>query len=188
MLKAVFGGSQVRPLLVVGLVAGLVANQTATARPWKPTPQQQTQDYSTITHNKGTPGGRVVINWIAAPAFTGSLPLILEKYVVLSVTHTVTAPGGLQEYQDIEGLQVTDQEGHALKEVDQNDIPPTIVSILAALEATVRQSTQGKGKLKNLVFEAGAVHACTKNSGLVVAFEGEKYTWDTPMPGCPASQ
>jgi hypothetical protein len=175
-------------LMAMAMLVALAANQSADARPWKPTPQQEAQDYATIAHNKGATGGRVVINWIAGPGFTGTLPLILEKYVVISITHTVTAPGGLQEFQDIEGVQVTDQEGRALKPVDQNDVPPTIVSILATLEATVRQSTQGKGKVKNLVFEAGAVHACLKNGGLAVTFEGEKYTWDTPIPGCAAPQ
>ena len=168
----------------LGLALALFSVQTAGARVWKPTPQQQAQDYSAISHNKGATDGRVAINWLVGPAFTGNVAQMMEKYVVLTITHTITNAGGVNEYQDIEGVDVTDQAGHALKPVQTNDEPPNMVSLLAGIEASLRQSTQGKAKVKILVFEAGTVHACEKNSGLAVTFEGEKYTYETPIPGC----
>jgi len=33
------------------------------------------------------------------------------------------------------------------------------------------------------VFAGGAVHAC--EAGLSVAYDGETYTYETPIPGCP---
>jgi hypothetical protein len=173
-----------RTARLLAVFACLACTSLADARPWKPTPQQEAQDYALINHNKGGAAGRVIINWIAAPGFSGTIQQLFEKYVVISITHSITSPGGLTEYDDIEGVQVTDQAGHELKPVNPNDYPPTLVSILAGADATMRQSTQGRGKNKTLVFEAGAVHACDKNSGLIVLFEGEKYTWQTPFPGC----
>lgn len=167
------------------LMALLALAAPASARLWKPTPQQLAADYTTITHNKGGTAGRVLLQWIAAPAMTGNLQQVMEKYVVLNIIHTVVAPGGLTEWQDIEGVAVTDAAGEALKEVPSDAVPPLLVSLIAANDATLRQSTQGKAKSKILVFEAGAVHACAKG-GLVVTFEGERYTFDTPVPGCAA--
>lgn len=170
--------------VVLALGGVLALAMPVSARLWKPTPAQLAADYTTISHNKGGTGGRITIQWIAPPVITaGNLAQVLDKLVVISVTHTVVAPGGLPEWEDIEGVEVTDAAGQALKQVPDDAIPPTLVSLIAAADATLRQSTQGKGKSKMMVFEAGAVHACTKG-GLVVAFEGERYTFDTPIPGC----
>jgi len=111
------------------LMALLALAAPASARLWKPTPQQLAADYTTITHNKGGTAGRVLLQWIAAPAMTGNLQQVMEKYVVLNIIHTVVAPGGLTEWQDIEGVAVTDAAGEALKEVPSDAIPPLLVSL-----------------------------------------------------------
>lgn len=157
--------------------------QIVDARVWKPTPQQEAQDYGTIMHNKGAKDGRVSISWLASPGFPGTAQQLFEKYVVINITHVLPTGGGLPEYQDIEGVEVTDHAGNALKPVSQDQYPPNLVAVFAGAEAALKPSTQGHGKAKSLVFEAGAVRACGKNSGLVVMFEGEKYTWETPIPG-----
>jgi hypothetical protein len=156
----------------------------AAARLWNPTPVEMAQDYSSIVHNKGPAGGRVLIQWLSAPGFpAGAMQATFDKYVVIIVGHTTTSPAGTMEHHEIGAVEVTGLSGEALKEIPPNDIPPGIVGMLAGLEATMRQSSQGRGKMKSLVFVGTTVRACEKD-GLAVTYAGERYVFETPMPGC----
>ncbi|MBA2589455.1 MAG: hypothetical protein H0U98_12615 [Alphaproteobacteria bacterium] len=165
-------------------LALLVLAAPAAARLWKPTPPQVAMDYATISHIKGTEG-RVIVTWMAAPLVPApTMQPLLDRYVVISIVHTRQGAGGAVTWDDIEGVQVTDGNGQALKEVTPDTIPPSLVGMTASAEAAMRQSTQGKGKMHWGIYEAGAVNACRPGK-LVVAYDGEQYSWDTPMPGCP---
>jgi len=161
----------------------LVAATPALARLWKPTPEQLALDYVTINHNKGAEG-RVMLGWMASPVILApTVKPLLDKYVVLSIVHTRQAPGGPVTWDDIQGVQVTDGNGQALKEVMPDAMPPALVGLIASSDATMRQSTQGKGKVYWSVWEAGSVNACQRGK-LVVTYDSEAYSFDTPMPGC----
>ena len=165
-------------------LALLVLVAPADARLWKPTPQQLAMDYAAITHIKGTEG-RVIVSWMAAPLVSGpTVQPLLDRYIVISIMHARSGAGGVVTWDDIEGVQVTDGNGQALKEVTADAIPPSLVGLTASADASMRQSTQGKGKLHWGIYEAGAVNACRPGK-LVLAYDGENYSWDTPMPGCP---
>src|SRR4051812_8462302 len=170
--------------IAVGLsVLSLLISAPASARLWNPTPQQLAQEYSSIAHNKGGTAGRVVIQWIASPAFTGNVQTLLDRYIVVVMSHSTIAPGGLQQFEDMGGVQVTDAAGQALTEIPRGEAPPVLIGMLAGLEANLSQTTQGKGKSKIMIFQPGTVRACDKG-GLAVLYAGEKYTFETPMPGC----
>src|SRR5689334_9137808 len=101
----------------------------AMARLWKPTPDQLAADYVTITHNKGTEG-RVILSWMASPVISSpALKPILDKYVVLSIVRTRQAAGGPLTWDDVQGVQVSDGNGQALKEVGADAMPPTLVGL-----------------------------------------------------------
>jgi hypothetical protein len=162
----------------------LVIASPAMARLWKPTPAQVASDYATITHNKGAEG-RVIVGWLASPIMTGpTMGQLLDRYIVISIIHTRQAPGGTTSWDDVEGVQVTDGNGQALKEIVGDAVPPMLVGITASSDATMRQNTQGKGKVRWGIYEAGSVNACQPGK-LVVNYEGESYSFDTPLPGCP---
>ena len=164
-------------------LALIVMAAPADARMWKPTPQQIALDYTIINHNKGA-DGRVILQWLASSSISAPiLQQLLDKYVLVSIVHTRQAPGGLTVYDDVEGMQVTDGSGQALKPVPDDSIPPSLVGLIASSDAALRQNTQGKGKSHWSVFEAGNVRACAPGK-LQVTYEGETYSWDTPMPGC----
>ena len=174
--------------LVLGLMLTAAA-MPASARLWKPTPAQMALDYLSITHNKGAEG-RVVISWMASPTMTSPSPTmtspvmkpLFDKYVVISVLHTRQAPEGLS-YDDIQGVQVMDGTGQMLKEVPSDAVPPALVGITAGASASIRQTTQGKGKVYWGIYEAGTVNACRPGK-LQVSYDGEIYSYDTPLPGC----
>ncbi|MDB5734207.1 MAG: hypothetical protein JWN16_844 [Alphaproteobacteria bacterium] len=167
------------------IAAGALA-MPAAARLWKPTPQQQAQDYTVINHNKGN-DGRVVMQWLASTTNSSAvMQQVLDKYVVISVVHSRTVPGGGTSWDDVQGIAVTDSDGVALKEVPQDAVPPTLVGLFAQVDAMMRQGSQGKARTHWGVYEAGNAHACAKGK-LSLTYDGETYTWDTPLPGCPKS-
>jgi hypothetical protein len=168
--------------LVLGLIlaAGLTP---ASARLWKPTPTQLALDYLTINHNKGAEG-RVVLGWMASPTMSSpTMKPLLDKYVVISIIHTRPAPDGPVTYDDVQGVQVTDGSGQSLKELTGDAIPPALVGITAGASASFRQGTQGRGKMYWGIYEAGGVNAC-RSGKLLVTYDGETYSYDTPLPGC----
>lgn len=155
----------------------------ASARLWKPTPDQLAQDYLTITHNKGAEG-RVVVSWTASSIIPSPiLKQLLDKYIVVSIAHTRPGPEGGTVWDDVEGVQVSDVNGQPLKEVKQDAMPPTLVGLIASSDASMRQNTQGKAKVYWSVWEPGSVSACGRGK-LVVTYDGEAYSFDTPLPGC----
>jgi hypothetical protein len=155
----------------------------ASARLWKPALQQQMMDYLTITHNRGD--SNVMLVWMASPWVTAPTDkAVLDKYVVLSIVHTRRGADGAPIWDDVQGVRLSDGAGQDLKEVPSDQILPILVGRIALSEATMRQTTQGKGKVHWSVWEAGAVNACQRGK-LVVAYAGESYSYDTPVPGCP---
>jgi hypothetical protein len=168
--------------LVLGLL--LVAGLTpASARLWKPTPALLAQDYLTINHNKGAEG-HVVIGWMASPIMSApTVKPLLDKYVVISVVHTRPQPEGVISYDDVQGVQVSDGSGQPLRELTGDAIPPSLVGMTASAGASFRQTTQGRGKMYWGVYEAGAVSACGRGK-LQITYDGETYSYDTPLPGC----
>ena len=168
--------------LVSFLALALLVAPTS-ARQWKPTPQQQAADYLTITHNMPAETG--LIAWMASPLVPApTVKPLLDKYVVLSIAHTRRAVDGTTSWDDIQGVQASDGKGQALKEVPSDQIPPTLVGMIASAEATMRQNSQGKAKPYWSVWEAGTINACQRGK-LIVNYNGESYSYDTPVPGCP---
>lgn len=168
--------------LISVLLFALLATP-ATARLWNPTPQQLIADYVTITHIKGTEE-RVLLGWLASPVVASpTLKSLLDKYIVISIMHT-RQTGGQVSWEQVQGVQVSDGDGQPLKQVAGDAIPPALVGLMAASDATMKQGTQGQGKIYWSVWETGSVASCQK-SKLVVTYGGEAYSWDAPLPGCP---
>jgi hypothetical protein len=164
------------------LAVAVLGAAPASARLWKPTLQQQTIDYLNIAHNKA--GENIVVAWMAAPLVAApTMKQVLDKYVVLSIAHIRRTPDGTTTWDDVQGVQVSDGAGQALKEVPSDQISPVLVGVIASAEATTRQASQGKSKVYWSVWEAGAVNACQRGK-LIVSYDGENYSFDTPVPGC----
>lgn len=170
-------------VIPVGL-AVLAMAAPAMARMWKPSPAQIASDYTLINHNKGA-DGRVTLQWLAPTTMaTPVMQQLLDRYVVISIAHLRALPGGGTSWDDVQGVQVLDAAGKPLTEIPPDAYAPALVGLFATTDAIVRQSTQGRGKTHWGVYEPGTVHACAPGK-LQVVYDGETYSWDTPMPGCP---
>ncbi len=78
--------------------------------------------------------------------------------------------------------------GNALKQIADSDLPPVMTNMLASVEGMLHQALGPMGEgIHWLVFDSGGtVRSCAKG-GLSVQYAGETYTYQTPIPGCPAN-
>jgi hypothetical protein len=180
------------PLIAASAVALIALGLCpALSRPWKPTPIALVRDYALI--NDTRPGGELILLGWFVPQMVPSNPpgsviatAMLQKYVVIIAAHgQLQTTTGTMSFEDIDGLKAKDQTGKPLTHVERDDLPPTNIAMLAAVEGLMRQALGAMGKgMKTFVFDAGGVDSCERGQ-LSVPFAGDTYTWDTPFPGCP---
>lgn len=171
---------------LMGLAAAVMLTVSADARPWKPSPSAVAQDYLQIQQMK--PGGElVVLMWIAPPMIdVPAAKELLEKYVVIAIVHGRTGPAGTLLFDDIPDLQALDGAGKPLHLYTEADMPADMAQGVQALQGVVRQALGAMGKgMTFFVFDGSKVKACTKGK-LTIPYDGEDYTYETPIPGCPA--
>ena len=170
------------------LLCVLYASAPAGARPWKPKPQNLAQDYAQILDVRSQ--GEVVVLFWFVPEMAPETPAaaaLLDKYVVIGVAHARSGPGGSMLFDAIDPLQVNDANGKPLTFLDGDKLPSDISDLVTAMGGTMRQSLGAMGQgMRFFVYESAGVHACSKG-GISIPYEGEGYTYDTPIPGCPAN-
>ena len=157
------------------------------ARPWKPSPSAQAQDYAEILDTRGN-GNVIIVVWIVPQMMPQSSEgrALLDKYVVLGVVHGHIQGGGAMAFAPIKGLQVNGANGKPLVALGAHNTPPNVAKFLTNMEGGMRQAVGAMGQgMGFFAFEGGGVHACQKG-GLAVRYEGETYTYVTPIPGCSA--
>lgn len=171
----------------MGFVAVLSCVGSAEARQWKPSPSTLAIDYLDIINRKAT-GGVVMIWWVAYPMLGSSQGSnsILDKYVVLALVDAKINSTGTPIFSAGEP-QLQDATGKALSLVAGADVPSDLVGTIATLRSVMVQTLGPFGKgMQLFTYDTGSVHACSEGR-LSVIYGGETYTYDTPIPGCPAN-
>jgi len=158
----------------------------AQSRPWKPKPSALELDYAQILDQRGTHDS-IVIWWLVPPFMERAsveAQELLDEYVVIGIVHAHTLVGGTVSFDPIEGVEASDGAGTPLVRLTGDEIPPLAQGTLATLQAVLPKAFGPIGQgFRWFVFAGGAVHAC--EAGLSVAYDGETYTYETPIPGCP---
>lgn len=169
---------------VLGVALGALSAQ---ARPWKPTSNALALDYSQIVHTR-TARDVVLVWWQVAeilPVASEQQREFLDKYTIVGIVHGHTAIGGVITFDVVGGVQASDGDGNALAPLAGDSIPPAAQGVLVALQGALQKSLGPMGQgFHWFVFEAGAVHSC-EQGGLSISYDGETYTYETPIPGCP---
>jgi hypothetical protein len=171
------------------LVALLSAVAPAQSRPWSRNPINLAQDYLTINDNDGR-GDIILIIWIAPPMVpsgptTQAVRDLLDKYAIIGAVHAHASNEGTFTFDKITDLEVADGSGQPLKSLSADTMPATVTGLLATLQSVYGRSLGAVGQgMQLFAFDSGAAHACAKG-GLAVSYGGQKYTYDTPVPGCP---
>lgn len=159
------------------------------SRPW-PRNAPNAGDYLMINDNRGA-GDIVLVFWLASPLIPASGQQaardLLDKYVVIGVGHGHATKEGTFTFARTAAPQVTGAQNESLKSLDMDAMSPAIVGALATIKVAFSQSLGEFGKgIQWFVFANGSVNPCAKG-GMAVEFENEKYTYVTPVPGCPST-
>jgi hypothetical protein len=176
-------------LLAAGAMFALCGG-IADARQWEPAPQMAALDYSQISHIK--PNGQVVLLWWIVPeifmpnANNQALLNVLSHYVVLGVVQARPGGNGGLTFDPVPTLQIADQASRSYSPLPDNMLPADVSQALTTVENLARQTpvaplAQG---MHWFVYQADTIHSCASGR-MSVAFSGETYTFDTPIPGCP---
>lgn len=174
----------------LALVVSLSSVPALQSRPW-PRSAPNPGDYLIINDNRGV-GDIVLVFWLASPLIPASTDQqaardLLDKYVVIGVGHGHGTKEGTYRFDNAAEPQVTGAPNESLKPVDMDAMSPAIVGALATIKAVFSQSLGAFGKgIQWFVFASGSVNPCVKG-GMAVQFENEKYTYVTPVPGCPTT-
>jgi hypothetical protein len=160
------------------------------SRPW-PRNAPNASDYLVINDNRGN-GDIVLVFWLASPLIPPSANQqaardLLDKYVVVGVAHSHVVKDGTFIFDRAGIPEVTGSRNEPLQLLDMDTMSPTIVGALATIKTVFGRSLGEFGKgIQWFVFANGSVNPCSKG-GMAVQFESEKYTYVTPVPGCPTT-
>lgn len=182
-----FAGRVCRCLAVLFVLpAVFLATSPASARHWNPTGKALAEDYLEIIDTQQE-GRVVVVFWFAPPMMgeTIDTATVLDKYVIVGAVIGHMRSSGLV-FDPIEALPATNEAGTLLKPVPDDQLSADASGFLFAMKGLMKQSIGAMGEgMRFFVFENGDVHACKKGR-LSVPIDGVVYTYDTPIPGCPA--
>ena len=163
-----------------------LAMAPAQARLWKPQGEALAQEYAVITDVRKS-HDIITVFWLAPPLAPNSpaAQLILARYVIVGVAHVKQdSVTGKAESTGLDTVQALDGDGKPLTLLEGDKVPPTVAAVISGIGGVARQcmGVTGMG-MRFFAFDAGNVQACGKGR-LSVAYVGETYTYDTPIPGC----
>jgi hypothetical protein len=176
--------------IFIALAVYLSTAASLQSRPW-PRNTPNAADYLVINDNRGS-GDIVLVFWLASPlipASSGNQSArdLLDKYVVIGVVHAHATKEAKVIFDRAGVPEVTGSKSERLQLLDMETMSPAIVGSLATVKTVFSQSLGEFGKgIQWFVFANGSVNPCS-NGGLAVQFENEKYTYVTPVPGCPTT-
>jgi len=144
------------------------------------------QDYSLISDSRD-PHDIKMIFWLSPPIVPdGPARAILDHYVIVGVVRGHLSPVETASFDAVDTLKATDGGGTPLRLLTGDDIPPTLNGAVTTMTSVFSQLLGPFGKgFHWFVFDAGSVHPCG-DGGLSIPFADEVYTYQTPIPGCPA--
>lgn len=170
----------------------MISLNPAQARQWRATPEALAQDYSMILDTR-TEHRQVLLYWASAPSIKNAsatsrldneVESVLDKYVLIGIADAQVSAGGTFAFADISAPAVS-ANGASLKLLTTSELPPTVAGGFTALQAVFSRSLGQVGAgIHWFAYDAGGFRAC-RSGRLAVAYGGENYTYDAPIPGCP---
>ena len=176
--------------LIFLVLSLMIVAEHAHARKWKPKPHELASEYSMISDMRSRTE-LVIINWVAPEGVAEGSPgyetgrQILREYMLVGVAHANFSLTGRADYKSPEGLSVQPANEQPRPPLARETLPPAVVGLLAGIQAFFSQAMGSIGQgFHWFVFDGKGIRSCDKGS-FVIAYAGERYTYDTPIPGCP---
>jgi hypothetical protein len=176
--------------LWISFILCVASFSAAEARKWKPKPSDLASDYVQIQDNRSN-GEFVLILWMAPESIDEKTPgsaemrSVLSEFMFIGVAHGSFSPLGRFESKSVQGVNVELADGKARQPLQKESLPPTVIGMLSVLQAGIVQSLGPVGQSFQVhVFEGKDIQSCGKGRFWVV-YNGERYDYNTPIPGCP---
>lgn len=163
--------------------------QPPLARQWRTTPQAEAQEYAAITDQRG-PGEVVVLLWISPQllfenAASQQAREVLSKYLVLGIAHADTGTDGSPSFRKVPRVAIEPNNAPLRESLDEAVLPPVVLGAITSFQAVVQQMLGPFGRgIRWFVFDGADVPSCGRG-GFAVPYDGVRYTYETPIPGCP---
>ncbi len=172
-------------VMVLGLAAG-----PAAARQWQATPTALATEYIGIIDQRSA-NEIVIVMWMAPEivedtAENAAARKILSDYVVIGVVRATISNQGVFTYAPPSEVLVSVQGGAARGPLADDAMAPVTVAVLAAMQSMMEQALGPMGEgMQWFAFDGDGIESCGKGE-FWVAYAGENYNYETPIPGCPA--
>ena len=161
----------------------------ADARKWRVRPHDLAADYSQIIDQRG--GGEVVVvYWIAPETIdpgmrqAETLKAMLKEHIVVAVAHGTAGQGGRLNFETPQGVTIEDENKKQREPLAKENWPPLVSAYTAVMQKFLSQTTGQLGSgLHWFVFNGEGIESCGKGR-FWITYAGERYNYDTPIPGC----
>jgi hypothetical protein len=177
---------------VILIIFMLIVPGRADARKWRVKPSDLAADYSQIIDQRA--GNEVVvIYWVAPETMDASIQNVeafrsmLRDYIIVGAAHGTASQTGRLNFRVPEGLVVQSGDGKARQPLAKETWPPLVTAFSTVIQNFMSQSMGQLGEGFNwFVFEGKGIESCGKGR-FWVAYAGERYNYETPIPGCSQS-
>ncbi|MEX0852740.1 MAG: hypothetical protein WD036_05565 [Bauldia sp.] len=171
-------------------VLALMMCAPASARQWRTTPEAAARDYLMILDERSE-SDLAAVWWIApqmlpARADSETARKQLGQYLIIAAVHMHLSDTGTASFEATSDPELTIASGPSPTRIEESSLPPVVQGNLTALQGVFLQILGPLGNgMKLFVFGGSAIDSCG-NGVLSVSYEGEKYTYEMPIPGCPS--
>lgn len=174
---------------LIFLIFMLVVPDGVEARKWRLKPSDLAADYTQIIDQRPD-NDVVVINWIAPETMDATVPNVeayrsmLREYVLVGVAHGSANKSGRLNFRVPEGPALQTSDGKSRQPLAKESWPPMVSAFSAVIQTFMTQSLGQLGEgFHWFVFEGKGIESCGKGR-FWAAYAGERYNYDTPIPGC----
>ncbi|MBL6945632.1 MAG: hypothetical protein ISR47_03240 [Rhodospirillales bacterium] len=178
--------------MFLALVTAVGFGSDADARSWRSSPQDLAREYLIIQDQRAE-NEIVLVVWLA-PALIPNDPESraardsLGRYGVIGVIHARMNDLGEFSFLAANDVKIRISGGAAKRALSRDSIPPVALAGVEAVRSIFEKALGPMGNGTHWhVFDTSSLDSCD-NGQLAVLFAGEKYTYDTPIPGCQGSQ
>ena len=175
-------------LFAAAVLACLSMASDSHGRKWKPSATSAAQEYLKIQHQISQTESIFVI-WLAPQYFLDdaaneTVRRITRDYVVLVFIHVSVSQRGEWSFLPPSDITVEVGDSEVLKPLASDQLPPDVAGSVDTMKSSMKQ---GLGKLGEgmqiLTYEGSKVDSC-RDGVIWVPYQGERYEFRTPLPGC----
>ena len=159
------------------------------ARKWRVKPNDLAADYAQIIDQR--PGNEVVVVYRIAPETINqdmpnveAIKAMLKEHMLVAIAHGSATPAGRLDFRVPQNPVLEDVDRKQRPPIEKENWPPMVTAFSTLMQSFLTQSLgQLGGSFHWFVFDAAGIDSCGKGR-IWLQYAGERYSYDTPIPGC----